>query len=253
MLREAEVVAVYSRFEAHVGRAGPDREGCTFLRLSRSMANDIITFEDSMMPRSTIKNCAKTVLKDDTPIQKDALTALTKGSSVFISYLTAQANEIALSKKRKTIMPGDVFEALEAIEFGRFVPDLRKEHERAEQEAQEKKERKKSGMIESVEGQESDLPPAKKFRLNGEDKDLEQADDRPDRRKEEDLGEESDAGDEPEEEVEEDYEEEEDVIERAPPQILDDGTHEPIIRDEALEETVKDTYDEALDNGEDSD
>jgi hypothetical protein len=54
------------------------------------MTEKISSFEDNLMPRSTIKNCAKAMLKQDAPIQKDALLALTKGSTVFISYLTAQ-------------------------------------------------------------------------------------------------------------------------------------------------------------------
>lgn len=228
------------------------------------MVEHIVTFEESIMPRSTIKNCAKAVLKDDIMIQKEALTALAKGSSVFISYLTTHANEIALSKKRKTIMPNDVFEALKVIEFARFVPDLKIAHEQAERETKEKRERKKSGALEPEEVQrglpgimDNDddnalLPPSKKpktTKVNGskhstdlgelQGQDEEGIDNELDEEDEED----DDITDDNEENEEEDEEDAADEIQVIAPEPADQD----------VEESQIDTYDEALDNGEDSD
>ena len=50
----------------------------------------------------------------NTSIQKDALLALTKAASVFISYLASHANELT---QKKTIGPQDVIKALEEIEM----------------------------------------------------------------------------------------------------------------------------------------
>lgn len=223
------------------------------------MVEHIVTFEESIMPRSTIKNCAKTVLKEDTMIQKEALTALAKGSSVFISYLTTHANEIALSKKRKTIMPNDVFEALKVIEFSRFVPDLKQAHELAEKDAKDRRDRKKSGPVEQMETQtdvgelvdEEDgiLPPTKRSKVvgygsqdivDGMDEDVEQAES--EHEEEEDEVAEEDE-DEDEEEAEDNAEEQ-------------DETQDPVVvdaLDQDMEHGQTDNYDEALDNGEESD
>lgn len=221
-----------------------------------------------MMPRSTIKNCAKTVLKDDTPIQKDALTAITKGSSVFISYLTAHANEIALSKKRKTIMPADVFDALKAIEFERFIPDLRREHEQAEQELREKKERKKSGISEAAlepeDDNAEDLPASKRSRVDMDEMQVEREDDTMN-----DTLVDAEEIDEAEEDVDDaEDDEEDDVADEGEGEaenettedmaaggaaIRDTGAHEPLLDDMEAENHQRDSYDEALDDGQDSD
>ncbi|RMZ91257.1 hypothetical protein DV736_g1484, partial [Chaetothyriales sp. CBS 134916] len=57
---------------------------------------------------------ARGVLPPNTSLQKDALLALTKSATVFVSYLANQANELAT---RKTVQPGDVIKALKECEF----------------------------------------------------------------------------------------------------------------------------------------
>lgn len=231
------------------------------------MPDGIPTFEESIMPRTTIKACAKTVLHSDTAIQKDALTALAKGSSVFISYLTTHANEIALSKKRKTIMPSDVLEALKVIELDRFIPDLQRAHERSEAENKEKRDRKKSGasvvanvVDDDVATQEDESQPlAKRPRVeNGDHSDMQpdvqhrntEEDEPAEDIEEDDLQDEED--EEEEEEAEDEEEDDEDDQEEGDGNVF---TEKQLPDDAAgdLENRQRDDYDEALDNGDESD
>ncbi|ORY87153.1 histone-fold-containing protein [Protomyces lactucae-debilis] len=219
------------------------------------MTEKINSFEDNLMPRSTIRNCAKAVLKADAPIQKEALLALTKASTVFISYLTAQANEIAISRKRKTIMPVDVFEALKVIEFERFVDDLKKEHEEQDALRKEKRNQKRpteedaaTQASQAEEGTQSKRPR------------LEEAADPDDVRGEEDS--QSDTDEEAEGKEDENENDEVDDADDADETLFqgeDTSTRADDLAGEAIAESqdgpTRDAldYDEALDNGDESD
>ncbi|KAJ3488720.1 hypothetical protein NLG97_g6148 [Lecanicillium saksenae] len=80
-------------------------------------ADDKTTIEDLTLPKSIITRLAKGVLPANTQIQGNAILAMSKSTTVFINYLAAHANEITLNANKKTIMPADVFKALEEIEF----------------------------------------------------------------------------------------------------------------------------------------
>lgn len=100
------------------------------------------TFEEALVPKSTIRNLARPVLPADGSgsITKDAMTALTKGTSVFVSYLSALANEHCVAKKRKTVLPQDVWDALEDADLGQFVDELKHAHDAAEAAKSKKRE-----------------------------------------------------------------------------------------------------------------
>ncbi|AEO54129.1 hypothetical protein MYCTH_36377, partial [Thermothelomyces thermophilus ATCC 42464] len=51
-------------------------------------------------------------------IQANAILALTKSATVFINHLANAANEFTVRANKKTIMPADVFSALDEIEYG---------------------------------------------------------------------------------------------------------------------------------------
>ncbi|KAI0165647.1 histone-fold-containing protein [Xylariaceae sp. FL1272] len=76
-----------------------------------------VTIEDLTLPKSIITRLAKGVLPPNTQIQGNAILAMSKSATVFISHLANAANEHTLDNNKKTIMPGDVFAALEDIEF----------------------------------------------------------------------------------------------------------------------------------------
>ncbi|KAK3330188.1 hypothetical protein B0H66DRAFT_597735 [Apodospora peruviana] len=77
-----------------------------------------VTIEDLTLPKSIITRLAKGVLPPNTQIQANAILALSKSATVFISHLANAANEFTVSSNKKTIMPADVFKALDDTEFG---------------------------------------------------------------------------------------------------------------------------------------
>ncbi|KAB5580650.1 histone-fold-containing protein [Coniochaeta sp. 2T2.1] len=77
-----------------------------------------VTIEDLNLPKSIITRLAKGVLPPNTQIQANAILALSKSATVFISHLSNAANEWTQSGGKKTIMPADVFRALDDIEYG---------------------------------------------------------------------------------------------------------------------------------------
>ncbi|KAH6685275.1 histone-fold-containing protein [Plectosphaerella plurivora] len=91
---------------------------------------DAIAIEDLTLPKSIIARLAKGVLPPNTQIQANAIMALNKSATVFISYLASHANENTIDRNKSTIMPDDVFKALQDTEFGFLVEPLKAEYEK---------------------------------------------------------------------------------------------------------------------------
>lgn len=81
---------------------------------------DATGIEDLNLPKSIITRLAKGVLPPNTQIQANAILAMTKAATVFINHLTNAANERTQNSNKKTIMPPDVFDALDDIEYPEF-------------------------------------------------------------------------------------------------------------------------------------
>ncbi|KAJ4417084.1 hypothetical protein N0V82_006366 [Gnomoniopsis sp. IMI 355080] len=77
-----------------------------------------IPIEELQLPKSIITRLAKGVLPPNTQIQANAILAMTKSATVFINHLANAANEVTTLQNKKTIMPADVFRALDDIEYG---------------------------------------------------------------------------------------------------------------------------------------
>lgn len=77
--------------------------------------------QDLLLPRQSILKLAKEVLPEKTPLPKDGVTALLRSSTVFISYIAAEANRIADRSGRKIVGPADITAALEQLHMGAFV------------------------------------------------------------------------------------------------------------------------------------
>ncbi|GAP82981.1 putative DNA polymerase epsilon subunit d [Rosellinia necatrix] len=90
-------------------------------------SKDAVTIEDLTLPKSIITRLAKGVLPSNTQIQANAILAMGKSATVFISHLASAANEHTQNNNKKTIMPADVFAALEDIEFPFFRERLEAE------------------------------------------------------------------------------------------------------------------------------
>ncbi|TFB04079.1 DNA polymerase epsilon subunit D [Trichoderma ghanense] len=83
----------------------------------KGKTEDAVTIEDLTLPKSIITRLAKGILPPNTQIQGNAILALSKSATVFISYLASHANENTVAAGKKTILPADVFKALDDTEF----------------------------------------------------------------------------------------------------------------------------------------
>jgi DNA polymerase epsilon subunit 3 len=77
--------------------------------------------QDLLLPRSLISRLTRGVLPPNTSLQRDAILALTRSATVFVSYLAAHANEASQLRHRKTLGVQDVYAALKEIEFEKIM------------------------------------------------------------------------------------------------------------------------------------
>ncbi|KAJ5832253.1 Histone-fold [Penicillium riverlandense] len=110
-----------------------------------------VSVEDYLLPRSLTIRLAKAALPPNTTIQKDAVLAIQKAATVFVSYLSSHANESTL---KRTVAPADVLAALSELEFDSFRPRLEQELEAYTQSKADKRKPKKA------EGEEGPAEPA---------------------------------------------------------------------------------------------
>ncbi|CAD6232823.1 GSCOCG00006999001-RA-CDS [Cotesia congregata] len=80
--------------------------------------------EDLNLPNAVVTRIIKEALPEGVTIGKEAKVAVAKAASIFILYLTTSANTVAKKTNRKTITGPDVLQAMEDIEFDRFVDSL---------------------------------------------------------------------------------------------------------------------------------
>ncbi|KKF93292.1 hypothetical protein CFIMG_005195RA [Ceratocystis fimbriata CBS 114723] len=78
---------------------------------------DAIVIEDLTLPKSIMTRLAKADLPTGTQIQANAMMAITRSTTVFINHLASAANENTKNSGKKTILPADVFKALDDTEF----------------------------------------------------------------------------------------------------------------------------------------
>lgn len=85
----------------------------------RQLTDNTPPKQDLTLQRAAISRLARGVLPPNTSLQKDAIHAIAKSATVFISYLASHANEQRPSAK--TITPGDVLNALREIELAQVM------------------------------------------------------------------------------------------------------------------------------------
>ncbi|TFK51256.1 histone-fold-containing protein [Heliocybe sulcata] len=95
--------------------------------LAKSQSESTTGIENYELPRTLVTKIAKSAVPDNTKLQKEVVTSLVKGSTVFINYLAATAHDVAASKQHKSISATDVLKALEVLEFADMVPELQNE------------------------------------------------------------------------------------------------------------------------------
>ena len=117
------------------------------------MATTAAPPENSDLPRALVSTIIKNKLAALAPgedpdkqqkvnLNKDALLAFVESAKIFISYLTATANDICHEAKRQIINVDDVFNALEDIEFTELVAPLKAAVDAFREESKEKNAKK---------------------------------------------------------------------------------------------------------------
>lgn len=95
--------------------------------------------EDLNLPNAVVTRIIKEALPDGVTVGKEARVAIAKAASIFILYLTTSANTVAKKGNRKTITGADVIQAMEDIEFDRFIGSLKEALENFKKSQREKK------------------------------------------------------------------------------------------------------------------
>ncbi|KAK6544430.1 hypothetical protein TWF694_001125 [Orbilia ellipsospora] len=94
------------------------------------------SIDDNTLPKTIVTRLAKGNIPSNTSISKDAVTAFTRSSTLFINYLASAANDITKGNGKKTIVPNDIIDALDVIEFPgmkeRLQGELKKFNEKQE-------------------------------------------------------------------------------------------------------------------------
>ncbi|KAF3483235.1 uncharacterized protein GIQ15_02559 [Arthroderma uncinatum] len=101
-----------------------------------------LSVDDILLPRSVIMRLAKDMLPPGTGVQRDAVTAILKAATVFVSYISSHANDMT---DKKTLTPQDVLAALTEVELGDFRPHLEKQLKAYTAIMENKRESKKKG------------------------------------------------------------------------------------------------------------
>ncbi|EFE42296.1 CBF/NF-Y family transcription factor, putative [Trichophyton verrucosum HKI 0517] len=125
--------------------------------------------DDILLPRSVIMRLAKDMLPPGTGVQRDAVTAILKAATVFVSYISSHANDMT---DKKTLTPQDVLAALTEVELGDFRPHLEQQLKAYTALMNNKRESKKKGKPgkDGSGGQDDDQPGSKRLKRDGDDK-----------------------------------------------------------------------------------
>jgi histone H3/H4 len=83
--------------------------------------------EEDKIPTSHINRILKTMLPAEASVSKDFKSALSVAGIVFAHFITTLAVEIVNKKKRSTLLPEDILEALQEAEFGSYASEMQKE------------------------------------------------------------------------------------------------------------------------------
>ncbi|CZT22665.1 uncharacterized protein RCC_08370 [Ramularia collo-cygni] len=94
------------------------------VKATKDKEREGLSVDDLSLPKSMIARLAKGVLPANTQIHKDALLALHKSATVFVSYIASNSNDNAQAGGKKTILPQDVMAALKDAELEEFLPRL---------------------------------------------------------------------------------------------------------------------------------
>lgn len=81
--------------------------------------------EDLNLRHIVIQKIIRQVLPRNISLGKDVKNAMAKAAAIFILYVTSQSTQFAQKVNRKTILPQDIFDALEEAEFEELIEPLK--------------------------------------------------------------------------------------------------------------------------------
>lgn len=133
-----------------------------------------VSIDDLLFSRSTIQKLAKLMINDNESnmlMAKDALLALQRSATVFVSNVMFHARQISKEQDRKGINSQDIMGALERAEFTGFIPEVRDrlanfELAQAIRKAKKKEEKEENAANAATEGE--DETTAKRQKDNSE-------------------------------------------------------------------------------------
>ncbi|QOU20252.1 hypothetical protein BRETT_004906 [Brettanomyces bruxellensis] len=104
--------------------------------METAIANQGISIDSILFPKSTINKLAKKTLADESGDQnpmilaKDSQTVIQRSAVVFINYIYHNAKQYIKAKGRKVVNADDIILALQTANFNSFVPVLQEELEK---------------------------------------------------------------------------------------------------------------------------
>ncbi|CEH19090.1 DNA polymerase epsilon, subunit D [Ceraceosorus bombacis] len=132
------------------GAAAGDQSTTVFDTSVTAQMNTGEGIDQFELARSQVQKAAKGGLPASVQLRKEVLLALMKASTVFISYTTAAAREVAEAEGRKNFNPSDILRVLSSPEMTTFhhnrtvVADLRKDFEAASRKTKQAREEAKA-------------------------------------------------------------------------------------------------------------
>ncbi|KAK5971966.1 DNA polymerase epsilon subunit 3 [Trichostrongylus colubriformis] len=128
--------------------------------------------EDLRLPPTVVSRIVDKAIGPTGRVSKEARTAIARAASVFILNITSYANDYAVTKKRKTLSPEDIFQALQVIECDHVVTPLMEELEawktnkaHRSEETKKRKAEKKATTRTSGEDGSFTIAPSEEMRL----------------------------------------------------------------------------------------
>ncbi|KAJ3027020.1 UNVERIFIED_CONTAM: DNA polymerase epsilon subunit 3 [Siphonaria sp. JEL0065] len=95
--------------------------------------------EDLSIPKAIVSRILKGAPAGQVNMSKEAREAFVKSVTVFISFISAQAADLARKSGRKTIAANDVYEALNTSEFEDFTEAIKRDTSAFQQDQREKR------------------------------------------------------------------------------------------------------------------
>jgi len=100
--------------------------------------------EQLRLPISTVARIVKSSLPNNAKLAKEASEALSECAVEFVSFLTSEASDVALTLGHRTIGEVELIKAAKNLGFNLFVPLMEAIHKKAHEKPKKKKTKEKT-------------------------------------------------------------------------------------------------------------